>query len=242
MADASAAAMSRAVRMAVPDGASAFLSWWSSVISTWGMKCAAFSANCIMSTAPMAKLGAKNRHVPSGASLASSASASSDSPVVPTTQSTPAASAMCRLDSTTVGRYQCPFTEPGNYTVRVTVKNNLGGVIYAVTKRVTVVTPQALYSSIVSIYSGVTDRLKAGNIDGALNAFTGTVREKYRAAFTEIGSGLPALVNGFGVISGASINEKFGELIVVKTTTQGEVATPVILMLGVDGIWRIDGF
>ena len=102
--------------------------------------------------------------------------------------------------------------------------------------------PQALYNSIVSIYSGVTDRLRSGNIDGALNSFTGTIREKYRAAFTEIGSGLPALVNGFGVISGASINEKISELIVVRATAQGEVSTPVILLLGVDGIWRIDGF
>lgn len=91
-------------------------------------------------------------------------------------------------------------------------------------------------------HSGVTDRLKAGDIGGAVSAFTRTVREKYRAAFTEIGSGLAAIVDGFGVISGASINANVAELIIVKTTAQGDVAIPVILVRGADGIWRIDGF
>ncbi|MBC7624800.1 MAG: hypothetical protein H7232_15610 [Aeromicrobium sp.] len=146
------------------------------------------------------------------------------------------------LDITQLGTLTCTYAAPGIYDVRVTVRDALGGVIYAVVKRVTVVMPQALYNSIVSIYNGVTDRLKAGNIDGALNAFTRSVREKYRIAFTEVGTNLPAIVNSFGVMSGASINANFAELIIVKTTAQGDVATPVILGLGADGIWRIDGF
>ena len=44
--------------MAVPDGASIFWSWWSSMISAVSKYGAASSANRIISTAPIAKLGA----------------------------------------------------------------------------------------------------------------------------------------------------------------------------------------
>ena len=53
-----AAAMRSAVSMAVPDGASIFWSWWSSMISAVSKNGAAISAKRIISTAPMAKLGA----------------------------------------------------------------------------------------------------------------------------------------------------------------------------------------
>ena len=53
-----AAAMRSAVRMAVPDGASIFSSWCSSMISAVSKHGAASSAKRIISTAPMAKLGA----------------------------------------------------------------------------------------------------------------------------------------------------------------------------------------
>ncbi len=47
-----------AVAMAVPDGASIFWSWCSSMISTLSKYGAACSANRIISTAPIAKFGA----------------------------------------------------------------------------------------------------------------------------------------------------------------------------------------
>ena len=58
---ADAAAMRSAVSIAVPDGASIFWSWWSSMISAVSKYGAASSAKRIISTAPMAKLGAIDR-------------------------------------------------------------------------------------------------------------------------------------------------------------------------------------
>ena len=52
------AAMRSAVSIAVPDGASTFWSWCSSTISAVSKYGAASSAKRIISTAPMAKLGA----------------------------------------------------------------------------------------------------------------------------------------------------------------------------------------
>ena len=50
--------MRSAVAIAVPDGASTFWSWWSSMISAVSKYGAASSAKRIISTAPIAKLGA----------------------------------------------------------------------------------------------------------------------------------------------------------------------------------------
>ena len=145
-------------------------------------------------------------------------------------------------DVSQVGTYRCPFTEPGNYTVRVTVKNVLGIVIYAVTKRVKVDAPIERFRLMTSIYNGVNERLKAGNIDGAVSSFTNTIRETYRAAFTVAGSALGAMVDGFGAIKGMRVNGNFAEMIVVRNTVDGEIVFSIFLLQDSDGTWRIDGF
>jgi hypothetical protein len=71
-----------AVRAAVPDGLSIFWSWWSSMISHSGMWGAIIRAASIISTAPMAKLGATKRLAPSPTPSSEEKSA----PVVPITQ------------------------------------------------------------------------------------------------------------------------------------------------------------
>src|SRR4051794_5122052 len=80
-----ASRISSAVRLAVPDGASFFWSWCSSMISTSGMWAAIWREACIIITAPIAKFGATNRFaLPTPSRLEKSA------PVVPITQCTPA--------------------------------------------------------------------------------------------------------------------------------------------------------
>jgi hypothetical protein len=53
-----------AVAFDVPDGASRFSSEWSSTIAARGNTLAASSANCIISTAPLAKFGAWKHGTP----------------------------------------------------------------------------------------------------------------------------------------------------------------------------------
>ncbi len=76
-----ASRMRSAVRLAVPEGASSFPSWCSSMISLSVMWAAAWRANCIISTAPIAKLGATNRFA-----SPTPRSSSNVAPVVPITQ------------------------------------------------------------------------------------------------------------------------------------------------------------
>ena len=85
-----ASRISSAVRFAVPDGASSFLSWWSSTISHSGMCGAIRCATSISSTAPIAKLGATKQLALAARRSAASRSSSRSKPVVPTTAWTPA--------------------------------------------------------------------------------------------------------------------------------------------------------
>ena len=81
---ADAAAIRSTVSIAVPDGASTFWSWCSSMISAVSKYGAAISANRIMSTAPIAKFGAITQLLVVNAAAKRSKS-SSVKPVVPTT-------------------------------------------------------------------------------------------------------------------------------------------------------------
>ena len=77
------------VIMAVPDGASTLLSWWSSITSAVSKNGAASSARRIINTAPMAKLGAITALEPASAKRLRNRSISSPvNPVVPTTACT----------------------------------------------------------------------------------------------------------------------------------------------------------
>ena len=80
-----------AVAFAVPEGASTFVSWWSSTISARGRCAAASAAKRIISTAPRAKFGAWNTGRP--AARARSPTSLRSAPLVPTTHGTPAATA-----------------------------------------------------------------------------------------------------------------------------------------------------
>src|SRR5919107_610130 len=98
--------ISSAVRAAVPLGASSLRSWCSSMISALGRCRAASTANCIISTAPIAKFGAKNTLPPPASSLSSEGS----QPLVPTTACTPARTHARAFSSAVSGRVKSTTT------------------------------------------------------------------------------------------------------------------------------------
>lgn len=104
-ASARAAAISCAVRVAVPDGASTLFGWCSSTTSADSKKRAAAWENFIVRTAPMEKLGATSTPVPGepASSVLSCARRSSVQPVVPTTAWMPWRTQKSRLPITAEG-------------------------------------------------------------------------------------------------------------------------------------------
>src|SRR3954452_4368143 len=107
-----AAATSRAVRTAVPDGASTLLGWCSSTTSTEGKNRAASCAKRMSSTAPMPKFGAMitPRSGFGSSHSATVASFPSSKPVVPTTQWMSLSMQNRMLSMTTSGRVKSTTT------------------------------------------------------------------------------------------------------------------------------------
>ena len=145
--------------------------------------------------------------------------------------------------ATTLAAATTSYIYPAGYfRAGVTFKNAQGAVVYATTKAVYVYSPLDRHNQVKGIYTGVVERLRSGNIDQAVLAFTNTIRESYRSAFTQAGASLPALANGLGTIKGSIINSSFAELILSRPLSDGEHAFSVFLIRDDDGIWRIDGF
>jgi hypothetical protein len=83
-------------------------------------------------------------------------------------------------------------------------------------------------------------RLRAGNIPGALNAFTGSAYAKYNAIFTQLEATLPTLVDQIGDIEDISFGADLAELGIVRNTPDGPQRFMIYLIRAEDGIWRID--
>ena len=100
-----AAAITSAVRRAVPEGASALSGWCSSMTSTDSKKGAACAAKRIIKIAPIEKLGATSTPTPgaSASHLSSWSRRARSKPVVPTTAWMPCPMQKRRLSITTPG-------------------------------------------------------------------------------------------------------------------------------------------
>jgi Bacterial Ig domain/Glucodextranase, domain B len=144
--------------------------------------------------------------------------------------------------ATLAGVMECRYTKAGLYQPWAAVKDQAGNVIWSSTRFVAVGDALDRYAVVSSIYSNVLGNLKSGNVDTALNGFTNTIREKYRATFVQAGTGLSALVDGLGTVKKMRLNADFAEVVVVRNTAQGPVAYSVFLIQDSDGVWRIDEF
>jgi hypothetical protein len=84
-------------------------------------------------------------------------------------------------------------------------------------------------------------RLKAGNVPGALTAFTGSVYDKYNEIFTQLQPSLAEIVDQLGEVEELTFNGEVGELTIVQNTPDGPQTFLIYMLRSEDGIWRIDG-
>ena len=101
--------------------------------------------------------------------------------------------------------------------------------------------PAALETNLRAIYAGMLNRLKAGNISGALTAFTGAAYARYNAIFTQLQPTLPSIVDQLGEIREVNFGQDLAELSVVRNTPEGPRRFLLYLIRAEDGIWRFDG-
>ena len=116
--------------------------------------------------------------------------------------------------------------------------NNL---IYSVLRKALARDPRDLAGIVEGVFSGMLDKLAAGNISGALNAVTGGAQDKYRAVFTGLQSDLGTIVGRMGTIQWITVTSELAEVAVVRNSNNGPQTFQVYLIRSEDGIWRIDG-
>jgi hypothetical protein len=85
------------------------------------------------------------------------------------------------------------------------------------------------------------DRLRAGDINGALVRVTGGVHDKYAAVFNALGSNLPTVVDSLGTIQSGQIIGDLAEYLLVRDSASGPQGFLIYFLKGEDGVWRIDG-
>ena len=145
--------------------------------------------------------------------------------------------------ATTLQDAQLMLTLPtaGLIRVRVTVKDLQGAVIYTTVTLLCAYDPIERYKVLAGVFSGMLDQLKVGNVETALNAVSTVTRDQYRALFTALGGNLPLVVDRLGTVTGGSVDEHFGELVIARPTSQGTKGFIITLVKSVDGFWLIEG-
>ncbi|MFN0314023.1 MAG: hypothetical protein ACKVQA_03165 [Burkholderiales bacterium] len=117
------------------------------------------------------------------------------------------------------------------------------GYIFAKTYAIQVIDPLARDAQLRAVFTGMLDRLRANDIEGALSALTGRTAEKYRVVFNALRQAglLTSAADGLGTINSGTLVTDLAEYQITRNTPNGPRSFYLYLLRGEDGIWRIDG-
>jgi hypothetical protein len=140
------------------------------------------------------------------------------------------------------GKMTVTATYPeGTWLAVLKVYDDQDHVIYSTSRSIVVRIPQILQAKLLGIYDAMLTRLRAGNIAGAMTAFTGSAYDKYNAIFTQLQPSLAAIVDQLGEVKEVTFNGDLAELTLARDTPDGVRLFMIYMLRSEDGIWRIDG-
>jgi hypothetical protein len=140
------------------------------------------------------------------------------------------------------GKVNIRATYPvGTWLAVLTAYDEQDRVIYSTSKSIVVRIPAILQNDLRGVYDGMVTRLRAGNIPGALTAFTGSAYEKYNAIFTQLQPSLGTVLDQLGELQEVTFNMDMAEFSFVRSTADGPQRFMLYMIRAEDGIWRIDG-
>ena len=90
------------------------------------------------------------------------------------------------------------------------------------------------------VYAGMLARLKAGDVEGALKAFTPNAAQRYRPVFEELRPNLATVADQFGMIADGTVSNGFAEYVLVQNVPTGRQAFLMYFIRSGDGVWRIN--
>jgi hypothetical protein len=129
----------------------------------------------------------------------------------------------------------------GTWIAVITVYDEQDRVVYSTRKSIVVLAPPVLEAKLRGVYDGMLQRLKAGNLAGALTAVTGSAYDRYSAIFARLQSAMPTIADRLGEIREVNFGIDLAELSVVRDSPDGARRFMIYLIRAEDGIWRIDG-
>jgi hypothetical protein len=129
----------------------------------------------------------------------------------------------------------------GTWVSTIVFLDDLGRLLYSTQKSIVVRRAQTLQAKVMAVYDGMLTRLRAGNIPGAMTAFTGSAYEKYNQIFAQLQPSLAEIIDQLGTITEINFNLDMAELTLVRDTETGQQRFLIYLLRSEDGIWRIDG-
>jgi hypothetical protein len=137
-------------------------------------------------------------------------------------------------------RVDLTFTTPGIHTVRVTVFDPDGKVIYVARRRVRAIGPEELGTLILGVYESMVNRLAAEIPPGRCGTFTGDAQPRYQEIFTALGPDLRTIARQLGTFIDGVVTEQWAEITMVRDAPDGKQAFMIYLIRGGDGIWRME--
>lgn len=140
------------------------------------------------------------------------------------------------VTSDSIEALEYTYTEPGMYRADISISDSTGAVT-TVNVMINVVAANEVDALLRGVYVDMLSQLRSGNVEGALNAVTGDLREKYRGVFNSLQDDLPAVAEQIGSIEAGVVGNDMAEYVVIR----GEQAFLVYFVLCEDGVWRIGG-
>jgi hypothetical protein len=132
------------------------------------------------------------------------------------------------------------YSAPGIYIPVVTATDSLGRVVQ---RRFAVLADANPDAKLRATFNAMLDRLRAGDVDGALRFIAGGASAQYASLFNALKQAgqLTSAVNALGTLRGSTVGPDFGEVILTRDTPSGTMAFPIWFLRGHDGVWRIEG-
>lgn len=133
------------------------------------------------------------------------------------------------------------YTQPGAFVSSFAITDGMGNNTtknLLVEVRDDVVTDQKLRA----VWNGMGDKLRAGDVNGALAFITGGAVDQYAILFNalKLEGKLANAVDALGTLRGSTVGSDIAEMIISRETANGTVAYPIWLLRGPDGVWRIE--
>ncbi len=131
------------------------------------------------------------------------------------------------------------YTTTGVFLAKSVVRDDAGNT-YRATHAIVVKGFDSMEQMLRGVYTGMLDRLRVGDIPGALTFIAGSTQPKYEAVFKALEPNLATVVDKLGTIERISIGEEFAELTIVREKNGERRAYFIYLLRSEDGVWRIE--